>query len=143
MFTVRDWTSTVGTSFFSGFPFLTNFGDVSFDTASSTGNLTFGDAEFGTFTSTAITSDLVGRSLIVLASGDWTPGMFSGFSGLTGRFPSDITIALTQSSSGSIISGSGTFSAVPLPAALPLFATGLGGLGLLGWRRKRRARGVA
>jgi hypothetical protein len=25
----------------------------------------------------------------------------------------------------------------PLPAALPLFATGLGGLGLLGWRRKR------
>jgi hypothetical protein len=27
----------------------------------------------------------------------------------------------------------------PLPAALPLFATGLGGLGLLGWRRKRRA----
>jgi hypothetical protein len=30
-------------------------------------------------------------------------------------------------------------SAVPLPAALPLFATGLGGLGLLGWRRKRKA----
>ena len=29
--------------------------------------------------------------------------------------------------------------AVPLPAALPLFATGLGALGLLGWRRKRKA----
>jgi hypothetical protein len=28
----------------------------------------------------------------------------------------------------------------PLPAALPLFATGLGALGLLGWRRKRRRR---
>jgi hypothetical protein len=26
----------------------------------------------------------------------------------------------------------------PLPAALPLFATGLGALGLLGWRSKRR-----
>jgi hypothetical protein len=26
----------------------------------------------------------------------------------------------------------------PLPAALPLFATGLGGLGLFGWRRKRK-----
>ena len=30
-------------------------------------------------------------------------------------------------------------SAVPLPAALPLFATGLGALGLYGWRRKRKA----
>jgi hypothetical protein len=27
----------------------------------------------------------------------------------------------------------------PLPAALPLFATGIGALGLLGWRRKRKA----
>jgi len=27
---------------------------------------------------------------------------------------------------------------VPLPAALPLFVTGLGALGLLGWRRKRK-----
>ena len=27
----------------------------------------------------------------------------------------------------------------PLPATLPLFATGLGVLGLLGWRRKRKA----
>ena len=26
----------------------------------------------------------------------------------------------------------------PLPAALPLFTTGLGALGLLGWRRKRK-----
>jgi hypothetical protein len=29
--------------------------------------------------------------------------------------------------------------ATPLPATLPLFATGLGGLGLLAWRRKRKA----
>jgi len=27
----------------------------------------------------------------------------------------------------------------PLPGALPLFATGLVGLGLLGWRRKKKA----
>jgi len=29
-------------------------------------------------------------------------------------------------------------SNTPLPAALPLFATGLGALGLFGWRRKRK-----
>jgi hypothetical protein len=32
----------------------------------------------------------------------------------------------------------GPISATPLPAALPLFATGLGTLGLLGWRRQRK-----
>ena len=30
---------------------------------------------------------------------------------------------------------------IPLPGALPLFATGLGALGLLGWRRKKTAAG--
>jgi hypothetical protein len=30
----------------------------------------------------------------------------------------------------------------PLPAALPLFASGLGALGLLGWRRKRRTAAI-
>jgi hypothetical protein len=34
-------------------------------------------------------------------------------------------------------------AATPLPAALPLFAAGLGALGLLGWRRKRTARSLA
>jgi hypothetical protein len=33
-------------------------------------------------------------------------------------------------------------SEIPVPAALPLFATGIGGLGLLGWRRKRKAQAV-
>ena len=31
-------------------------------------------------------------------------------------------------------------STTPLPATLPLFASGLGALGLFGWRRKRKAR---
>jgi hypothetical protein len=31
---------------------------------------------------------------------------------------------------------------IHLPAALPLFATALGGLGLLGWRGKRKAQAV-
>ncbi|MGH7100283.1 MAG: PEP-CTERM sorting domain-containing protein, partial [Stellaceae bacterium] len=31
----------------------------------------------------------------------------------------------------------------PLPAALPLFASGLGAMGLFGWRKKRKAAAVA
>ena len=45
-----------------------------------------------------------------------------------------------------VYSGSGTLnyevvrtSATPLPLTLPLFTTGLGALGLLGWRRKRKS----
>jgi len=38
---------------------------------------------------------------------------------------------------------SGPIPETPLPAALPLFATGLGGLGLLGWHRKRKAAALA
>jgi hypothetical protein len=41
----------------------------------------------------------------------------------------DVTISNNISNQG----------ATPLPAALPLFATGLGAFGLLGWRRKRKA----
>jgi hypothetical protein len=34
-------------------------------------------------------------------------------------------------------------SVVPVPAALPLLASGLGALGLIGWRRKRKAAAAA
>ena len=39
----------------------------------------------------------------------------------------------------SIEATTGREGSTPLPAALPLFGTGLGALGLLGWRRKRKA----
>ena len=44
--------------------------------------------------------------------------------------------------SGGQISGL-SITAVPIPAALPLFGAGLGVLGLLGWRRKRKAAATA
>jgi hypothetical protein len=43
-----------------------------------------------------------------------------------------------------VYAGAGTpVPATPIPAALPLVATGLGALGLLGWRRKRSPRSLA
>ena len=41
--------------------------------------------------------------------------------------------------SGVQLATGATSVVTPLPAALPLFASGLGALGLLGWRRKRKA----
>jgi hypothetical protein len=52
----------------------------------------------------------------------------AGHTASTGTLTQPVTIATIE-----------TTSNVPLPAALPLFATGLVGLGLLGWRRKKKA----
>jgi hypothetical protein len=53
--------------------------------------------------------------------------------------PQDISQFFAPAGSGLSIE---VTSAVPGPAALPLFATGLGAMGLLGWRRKRKAQAV-
>jgi hypothetical protein len=52
---------------------------------------------------------------------------------------------LTGSNTGadSLTVNSLTLSSTPLPAALPLFATGLGAMGLLGWRRKKKVAAIA
>jgi hypothetical protein len=58
---------------------------------------------------------------------------------------------VSQQTNFLFVTGTPTFTAIeapptpeiPLPATLPLFASGLGALGLLGWRRKRRARRAA
>jgi hypothetical protein len=51
------------------------------------------------------------------------------------RFNIDIVEGNILTSVGALVQ----VNDLPIPAALPLFATGIGGLGLLGWRRKRKA----
>jgi hypothetical protein len=53
-----------------------------------------------------------------------------------GEFPPDLR-------GNTVAPGPLTPGITPLPAALPLFVTGLGALGLLGWRRKRKAQAAA
>jgi hypothetical protein len=58
----------------------------------------------------------------------------------TASIPNSVTFSFGTTEGANNVPG---VSTVPVPAALPLFATGLGALGLLGWRRKRKARAAA
>ncbi|HXW64800.1 MAG TPA: VPLPA-CTERM sorting domain-containing protein [Burkholderiaceae bacterium] len=55
----------------------------------------------------------------------------------------DPTITAPGLPNGLTLEFSPNLAATPLPAALPLFASGLGALGLFGWRRKRNSAAVA
>jgi hypothetical protein len=66
---------------------------------------------------------------MMFAGVDTTKGLFSD-----GTFvgdPSNPTVTLGDTPVD--------LSATPIPGALPLFVSGLGAIGLLGWRRKRKA----
>ena len=72
-------------------------------------------------------------------------GVFNDFSGaFIATILADLNGALygmvanLRTVDGNIFVDAARVSAVPLPAALPLFAATLGGLGLIGWRRKRK-----
>ena len=76
--------------------------------------------------------------------------MFNGATEFQGFSPSGGTVGLVTYFGPWGFSGGSTDTvltltpvATPLPAALPLFATGLGALGLLGSRRKRKAQATA
>jgi hypothetical protein len=81
------------------------------------------------------TLDNNSRFFQLYVNGDMTvPGVIDILSGSTNH------ISYECLACGSLrFVSAGEVSSTPLPAALPLFATGLGGLGLLGWRRRRKA----
>ncbi len=53
-------------------------------------------------------------------------------------FLGELDYPYTAASYEGTITAGAPIPGTPLPAALPLFATGLGAMGLLGWRRKRK-----
>ena len=86
------------------------------------------------------------------SSVSWTigaPGQFTSVQQLLGGSDSSYDFWMAVCTNGydcyspTPLTANATVAATPLPAALPLFATGLGAMGLFGWRRKRKAQAVA
>jgi hypothetical protein len=128
----------------------TDLYSLSFTLTTPGGSQTFGLSDLvsgGTlnFTGTGTppaTLDGGGGSQFVLANGyeiDIGPNIIPGFLAfLVADSPTTSAVAVWGDWTSTV-----SDTATPLPAALPLFATGLAALGLLGWRRKRKAQAAA
>src|SRR5262249_36873363 len=110
------------------------------------GDLLVGNFSFDHSSITAldpITLALLGSIVIDVGSGNTAGGLwFLGF-GQAGNNGSPNTLYFTDGINGERDGLFGAINPVPLPGALPLFATGLGALGLLSWRRKRKTQAAA
>jgi hypothetical protein len=68
----------------------------------------------------------------------------NGFIPLTGdTLITTVGLTISPGVADDVGAVTGSANPTPLPAALPLFGTALGGLGLLGWRRKWKAQVIA
>jgi uncharacterized protein (TIGR03118 family) len=70
-------------------------------------------------------------------------GLWALMFGTGGNNGSPNTLFFTDGINGEADGLFGAIAPTPIPTTLPLFATGLGAIGLLGWHRKRKARAVA
>ena len=119
-------------------------------TSQSGGDLLAGTWSFTPPTSTSLFPKFVevsaGSSWFFLDVAGATSGNWSTCpSGLGGSLclqnpPGNAALGLSHLAffDGAGAPGGQGLGAVPIPAALPLFASGLGALGLIGWRRKRK-----
>ena len=120
---------------------------VPFIDPTSTVNLTSGNGVTASFTPTWVSqagSWLADVSLTTLYPNPGAFGVSYSYSVVAALCPiGDCPLPAQQTFTGLsatflTVNPVATPNPVPLPAALPLFATGLGVLGLLGWRRKRK-----
>jgi hypothetical protein len=89
--------------------------------------------------------DITGVAVDPATPSNFLPATFGSHSGLTLLNPNEFTIDVTGDNPAfladliiDVTTGTQTPAATPLPAALPLFASGLGALGWFGRRRKRK-----
>jgi len=147
LFTVVLLVTTKGTGDFSS---VTGLQVVNTPATPSTTTLdldnldhwTFGNAEYGTWTTTGGHYDFIPVSgsifLNVALTGTFTPGTF-----FTGKTANDGVMNISLTKSGASTSFSGTMDLEALPEASTLVGFGsslaMAAPGLIGWLRKRRA----
>jgi hypothetical protein len=127
------FSSALGNSvpFGSATPIAFSFSDGAGDTISNLNDTSFAFF-FGTNPSGGISSWEV-----EVTSASASISSFTGEDEVTGTSGSQFGLSFVGGQWGPAI------SATPLPAALPLFAGGLGAMGLLGWRKKRKTAAIA
>jgi hypothetical protein len=137
-------TGVLGYSDLSAFSIHFDIPNVSYDLAFALVNLNYQyfayDTSLQKFVSASV-NGTVGAFLELLGSinNPLSNGFF--FAPSSGDSYSEYSTRLFDSPYTAVAFSEAT--ATPLPAALPLFASGLGALGLLGWRRKRKAAALA
>ena len=100
------------------------------------GNFSYANSFISAFD--PLTGAFEGMILINVGPGNTPGGLWSLDFGTGGSNGSPNTLYFTDGIDGETHGLFGAIEATPLPAALPLFATGLGAMGLFGWRRKRK-----
>lgn len=106
-----------------------------------------GDALSGTWEIAPSVFDDYATVALILKDGNGEPSNYVGYlvAASSGTYTSPFIISLKNSELKEISHFSlyGSPSAVPIPAALPLFGTGLGIMGFIGWRRKKQSQAAA
>ena len=97
----------------------------------------------GLITGDAGTQQLLSLALGIVSNPFYAELKFAANSSFYGTNTPEYLIATVRDCIVGVDDFCPTQQVVPLPAAFPLFATALGGMGLLGWRRKRKAAAAA
>ncbi|MCC6778048.1 MAG: hypothetical protein IT537_15655 [Hyphomicrobiales bacterium] len=137
--TIHIWSSLSNTTSEPDAPYYlvaaSGFSYAGLASGAILGTIKLGDANTGTDHYASIALNATAIALLNGAAGG--NFLFGGYVVFAGDPLEDGVFGFSDGTPIAFLDTSSS-SAVPVPAALPLFASGLGVIGLLGWRRKRK-----